>query len=1023
MDEEEYLAKLLEAGFVEEPEPPMPPVEDDFFNVDSTTGNVGIGTSVPINARFHIVANDPYTTVRILQKGTGDVLLIDNKDIADQNDPPQTPYLNIKNDGRIGVGTTVPLAEFHLVTEKEGDILLGGVIGTGPLVSPTDSGIFFSGLGNTVSSGLFTEVDGLLVDLAANVEQVGVVDTSRVGGIIRLDTRKEGEYSTDLGDYNSFTLKGYPIGLGTTGEYNVLTANLDTSDIHIAPEKGEVYVGAYSSVTSVGIGTTAIDEQYRLYVNGNTGIAGTLSLPDYSKITLGISSRLELYHDPISGNSYLIESNLVGNLVIAGDDIEFKNAGLAETYAYFRTNGAVELYYDNEKKFETNLDGILVGSLGISTVGIISGPSEIVLDPASVGNDTGVVRIRGDLFVDGGTTQIYSTVVTIADIRVGIASTVFDDNRLLQDAGIEIGIGTVQKRLTYNFLSDALKSSENFDLAVSKVYKINGNEVLSLSSVGAAVTTSYLQRVGTLIDLTVAGVTSTQDLYVVGVATISNLTSPSLSVGFASITSANIGIATIGFTTITAARIGIATIGFASITVARIGIETVGFASITASNIGIATIGYSTITASNIGIATIGFSTIGIATIENATIGIASITNYASTPNLIVGTNTGGPFGQVGILTVGAIAPFTGPTAPTIGNVGQVLISTGADEFNATGIGLSWKEFSLASIGGTTGLGIRYNDPNVEGEYAVNLYPVDQLTGSTGFTIIYVPILSTSATLSAVAGDTIIYADSIVDVVVGDLFTSGISPLNERIVINNISVTYNLVNSTTASQTSLAGSTEVFVNSVVGVQTGDFLTSGISNVRIPTSGINTLTNSVTISSPLIADITIFDSVIFERELHSITLAVGIGVDINAGDIIEFERPSSELYISSGLKYNENTKVLSDNIGNFRAIPPSPTSPNIITKSDVGQCKIVTSGITTIQNGDFDVGDAVTIVNQLPGATSSLNITVSDGGTLTTAGTPTSGPKLLPKNGIATILCIQKNGAGDNLFLISGSGVV
>lgn len=829
MDEEEYLAKLLEQQFVPEDVPPDPfpsIIQDVFFNVDNDTGTVGIGTSQAIGARVHIISRDPFTAVRILQKGTGDVLLIDNKDIADQNDPPSTPYFNIKNDGRIGIGTTLPLAELHLVTEKEGDILIGSVIGTGPLVSPTDAGVFFTLQENNVSSGVFTEVDGLLVDLAANVEQVGVVDTSRIGGIVRLDTRKEGEYSSDLGDYNSFTIKGFPIGMGTTGEYNVLTANLDTADIHIAPVKGEVYVGAYSSTTSLGIATDTIDEQYRLYVNGNTGIAGTLSLPDYSKITLGISSRLELYHDPVSGNSYLVENNPSGNLVIAGDDIEFKNTDLTETHAFFKTNGAVELYYDNVKKLETTLDGVFIGALGFSTTGIISGPQEIIIDPAGVGVNTGIVRIKGDLYVEGETTQIYSTVVTIADIRVGIASTVSTSNFLLNDAGIEIGVGTVQKKFTYNFLSDSLKSTENLDLNIDKVYKIDGNRVLSISTVGTSVTTSYLQKVGTLIDLTVAGLTQTNDLNVIGVATIPNLNVTNLNLPS--------GIATIGFATITAASIGVATIGFGSI-----------------RNLNVPTTG----------IATIGIATIGIATINNARI-----------TNLSVGTTNGTPFGQVGILTIAALSPFGQFGGGFIGSEAQVLVATGSSYFNDTGIGISWSEFSLSAIGGTTGIAITAVDP---------------LTDTREF---YLPGVPTADVDAAIGG------------------------------------------------------------------------------------------------------------------------VAVAATMYAG----------------GLKYSPSTRTLSDLNGNFRAIPPLSATPEAtptpITSADVGKCRIVLGDIA-IQNGDFQVGDAVTIVNR-----NTVSINIQTGGSTLILGAQNSNNssnRNLSRNGIATLLCVERNAAGGgftNTFLISGVGL-
>jgi hypothetical protein len=834
MNEEEYLAMLLEQQLVPEDAPPDPlpaVVQDVFFNVDNVTGTVGIGTSQAIGARVHIVSRDPFPAVRIIQKGTGDVLLIDNKDLADQNDPPQIPYLNIKNDGKVGFGTTLPLSEIHLVTDKEAsNILIGDLPGSN---ATTDSGMTFSGLANTVTSGLFTEVDGLLVSLAANVAQVGVVDTSRVGGVVRIDTRRRDEFgvSPDIpGDYNAFTIKGVPIGIGSTGEYNVLTANLDTGDINIAPQKGEVYVGAYSSVTSVGIGTTAIDDQYRLYVYGNTGIGGTLSLPDDSKITVGISSDLSIYHDPVTNNSYILENNPTGNLVIAGDNIEFKDTSLTENYAVFTSNGAVELYYDNVKKLETTPDGVFIGALGFSTTGIISGPQEIIIDPAVVGDDTGIVRIKGDLYVDGGTTQIYSTVVTIADIQVGIATTISTSNALLNDAGISIGVGTIQKKFTYDFLSDSLKSTENLNLAIDKVYKIDGNSVLSISTVGTSVTTSYLQKVGNLIDLTVDTLITTRDLNVTGFATIANITGTAVS-----ITNLEVGVATVGYATITAANIGVATVGFSSIT-----------------NLIVPTTG----------IATIGFATIGIATIDNATIA-----------NLSVGTADGTPFGQVGILTIGAISPFGQFGGGFIGSEAQVLVATGSTYFNNTGIGISWSEFSLSAIGGTTGIAVTIVDP---------------LTDIRDF---YLPGVPAAEVDSAIGG------------------------------------------------------------------------------------------------------------------------VAIAATVYAG----------------GLKYNPSSRTLSDLNGNFRAIPRSTNTTTII-KSDVGKHLIINTvppgGTLQIQNGVFEVGDAITIVNALTGGAGSFNINMVGGGTLRFAGSTATGSRTLNRYGIATMLCIDFDLAtGNNTFLISGPGLL
>ena len=142
---------------------------------------------------------------------------------------------------------------------------------------------------------------------------------------------------------------------------------------------------------------------------------------------------------------------------------------------------------------ELTIGGPLEIGIGIST-NTITGPSEIIIDPASVGLNTGSVRIKGDLFVDGTTTTINSTIVEIADAQVGIATTI-GTNLLLDGAGIGIGSTNIRKTLTYDFSSDALKSSENFDLESSKVYKINEVEVLSSTTLGAGVTNSNIRNV------------------------------------------------------------------------------------------------------------------------------------------------------------------------------------------------------------------------------------------------------------------------------------------------------------------------------------------------------------------------------------------------------------------------------------------------------------------------------------------------------------------------------------------------
>ena len=153
-------------------------------------------------------------------------------------------------------------------------------------------------------------------------------------------------------------------------------------------------------------------------------------------------------------------------------------------------------------------------STGASGTGInintdtISGPATLTIDPAAVGDNTGAVRIKGDLYVDGDQFIVNSTTIELADFNVGIATTV-GTNALLDGAGIGIGSASIRKTIQWANGTSSLKSSENFNLNTGKTYKINGTDVLSNTTLGIGVTNSSLTSVGTLGSLSVGNVNST----------------------------------------------------------------------------------------------------------------------------------------------------------------------------------------------------------------------------------------------------------------------------------------------------------------------------------------------------------------------------------------------------------------------------------------------------------------------------------------------------------------------------------
>ena len=60
--------------------------------------------------------------------------------------------------------------------------------------------------------------------------------------------------------------------------------------------------------------------------------------------------------------------------------------------------------------------------MGHQTVGgYLAGPATFVIDPAAVGDDTGLVQIKGSLQVDGTTTTVNSTTLDITDLNITVA--------------------------------------------------------------------------------------------------------------------------------------------------------------------------------------------------------------------------------------------------------------------------------------------------------------------------------------------------------------------------------------------------------------------------------------------------------------------------------------------------------------------------------------------------------------------------------------------------------------------------
>ena len=242
--------------------------------------------------------------------------------------------------------------------------------------------------------------------------------------------------------------------------------------------------------------------------SGQVGFTTHVDINDHSKLRLGDGQDLQIWHQ---GSNSIIQ-NSTGELQLRGDTIRLLNAATTKDYAFFNNGGSVDLYYDDSIKFQTTGIGVSILS-GAGLTATIAGPPNLIIDPGTVGDNTGNVRIKGDLYVDGTNFIVDSETITLADHVVGIASTSTTD-ALTDGAGI--GIGT-NKFFTFDNSNTAFKSTENLNLESGHTYKIDGTDVLSSTTVGSAVTNSSLTEVGTLGRLNVTGVTTSTGGFRAGV--------------------------------------------------------------------------------------------------------------------------------------------------------------------------------------------------------------------------------------------------------------------------------------------------------------------------------------------------------------------------------------------------------------------------------------------------------------------------------------------------------------------------
>ena len=210
----------------------------------------------------------------------------------------------------------------------------------------------------------------------------------------------------------------------------------------------------------------------------------------------------------VAGQSTVVADNNDDTLTLAGagivsittnatsDTITFtatETDTLATVTARGATTSSIVSLTDTTDTTATN-NGALVVSGGVGIAKSLNVGGDVRVFGTM---NTADMIVSGNLTVTGNTTILNTTELTVDDKNIIIGDVATPSNTTADGGGITLK-GTTDKTIIWDNLNSNWTSSENWNIASGKTFKINNASVLSATALGSTVTSSSLTSVGTL---------------------------------------------------------------------------------------------------------------------------------------------------------------------------------------------------------------------------------------------------------------------------------------------------------------------------------------------------------------------------------------------------------------------------------------------------------------------------------------------------------------------------------------------
>jgi len=500
-------------------------IENSSTNGTTWTSDLKIATKKAIGDYFAPLSGATFT---------GDVYLDNNKEIrlyeADANG---SNYIAITTSSAITSNITYTLPEApgangYVLSSTTGGTLSWISAGTASSVSVTETGnsasynLVFTDATSTTSASFY-------IDSSDNITFNPSTDTLTVSGDLAVNG---GDITSTATTFNLLNTTATTLNIGGAGTTVSIGAATGTTTINnantvvtgdLAVNGGDITSSATtfnllnSTVTSLNIGGAATTSNLG-YTGTNASSTTNLAVGDVdvsvsktinigtqttTNIALGSSLTVNIgspYTATCAVNINGDVDRTVGitqNLFNTPTTVNFAQA--ATNISMGATSGATTTIRGGtlvgntttQNLFNTTATTLNIGGAA-TTVTIGASTATINLGGGTTGAS---VVIKGNLQVDGTTTTVNSTTVTIDDLNIVLADGV---SAAASADGGGINLGTTGITWTYLHSATSWSSTQNINVATGKTYKINSVDVLTATSLGSTVTGSSLTSVGTI---------------------------------------------------------------------------------------------------------------------------------------------------------------------------------------------------------------------------------------------------------------------------------------------------------------------------------------------------------------------------------------------------------------------------------------------------------------------------------------------------------------------------------------------